>query len=112
MSATEIPHVGTLAGHIGSQAIQQILCGGKGDAPGCARCWVGTYRLSFGYAPPGTFLHLEAKVTKRRHYKQNGRGPKHPSRVSWVSWFVLFVTIMGTGPQNPKRRSPTCSHFT
>ena len=65
MSATEIPHVGTLAGHIGSQAIQQILCGGKGDAPGCARCWVGTYRLSFGYAPPGTFLHLEAKVTKR-----------------------------------------------
>ena len=63
MSTTEIPHVGTFAGRIGS--LQQILCGGKGDAPGCARCWVGTYRLSFGWLLFDTFLHLEAKVTKR-----------------------------------------------
>ena len=74
MSTTEIPHVGTFAGRIGSQATQQILCGGKGDAPGCARCWAGTYRLSFGWLLFATFLHLEAKVTKWRKAATSDRG--------------------------------------
>ena len=112
---TEIPHVGTFAGQIGSQAIQQILCGGKGDAPGCARCWVGTYRLSLGCAP---FL-IRSYIWRPKSPSAGSQTARDrdPSTLlcwpltclCWV-WFILYKQP-GTGPQHPKMRRPNCSNF-
>ena len=61
---TEIPHGNPRRPHWITDSADP--CGGKRDAPGCTRCWVGTYRLSFGCAPLLVRSYIwEAKVTKR-----------------------------------------------